>query len=561
MVELFFKVWRNIYLKKLILQHAELFDLYNDIVIESRNGLLKFKNKEYVKSIIYSGSEKLLKIDFIGYDSLETIEYKCIMECSIDIPNQIPNNIKLLILPTHNNYNFNLSLLPNSITSIINFNLYPEIYSGSSEYSKINNNIINNKNNNDKEDDIILIPNNIKSLIILDNNKTNNINNDNNSNNKINLNNLIKYNGHLEFIKVVNTHGYFNELQVNNITMFRQLKVLNIPNFIYSDSKDHSNTLDKFIPKSVTDLTIGIRFNEIITKYTIPNNLKSFSLVINHYESRLNNNNNNFNNKIKVYGMFEKYSIPSSINKLSIDCSLIINQITKEDHYECDDHFSDISPLFPNSIKWLRLIGEPIIIKNNGTLPKSLEILEISDDIEIEDGTLLSINNTLHTFKVVYEKRLTQDYNSKSIYKNFYSPLPLTLKRLIIDSPNFHSFKPNQLPLSITFLEFGNKYNNDITKSGILPNNIKILKIINKLINISSNALPNSIKTLIVNYKSDLYLLNKTLKSSSPSLLSSLKRLIIYNNSNAFIVNDEYFKTIIRPLQLPDSIRIINKNY
>ncbi|KAN0026830.1 hypothetical protein ACTFIV_007821 [Dictyostelium citrinum] len=557
MVELFFKVWRNIYLKKLILQHAELFDLYNDIVIECRNGLLKFKNKEYVKSIIYSGSEKLLKIDFIGYDSLETIEYKCIMECSIDIPNQIPNKIKQLTLPTHNNYNFNLSLLPNSITSIINFNLYPEIYS-SSEYSKTNNNIINNNNNNknDKEDDIILIPNNIKSLIILDNNKTNNSNN--NSNNKINLNNLIKYNGHLEFIKVVNSNSYFNELQANNITIFRQLKVLNIPNFVYRDTIDHTNTLDKFIPKSVTDLTIGIRFNEIITKYTIPNNLKSLSLVINHYESRLYNKNNN--NNIKVYGMFEKYSIPSSIKKLSIDCSLIINQISKEDHYECDDHVSDISPLFPNSIKWLRLIGEPIRIKNNGTLPKSLEILEISDDIEIEDGSLLSINNTLHTFKVVNEKRLTQDYNSKSIYKNFYSPLPLTLKRLIIDSPNFQSFKSNQLPLSISFLEFGNKYNIDITKSGILPNNIKVLKIINKFINISSNALPNSIITLIVNYKSDLYLLNKTLKSSSKSLLSSLKRLVIYNNSNTFIVNDDYFKTIIRPLQLPDSIKIINKN-
>ncbi|EAL71763.1 hypothetical protein DDB_G0271266 [Dictyostelium discoideum AX4] len=54
----------------------------------------------------------------------------------------------------------------------------------------------------------------------------------------------------------------------------------------------------------------------------------------------------------------------------------------------------------------VRLIGEPIRIKNNnGSLPKSLEILEISDDIEIEDGALLSINNTLHTFKVINEKR------------------------------------------------------------------------------------------------------------------------------------------------------------
>ncbi|KAM9979555.1 hypothetical protein ACTFIY_008787 [Dictyostelium cf. discoideum] len=205
----------------------------------------------------------------------------------------------------------------------------------------------------------------------------------------------------------------------------------------------------------------------------------------------------------------------------------------------------DESPLFPNSIKWLRLIGEPIRIINNknSVLPKSLEILEISDDIEIEDGALLSINNTLHTFKVVNEKSFNQD-DCSSIYKNFYSPLPNSLKCLVIDSQNFNQFKPNEIPSSVTSLEFGNKFSHFIKLPNIIPNNVLTLKILNQIIKISV-PLPNSIITLFVNYKYDI--------------------IIIYNNNNnntgSFIVDNSNFKTLIKQLeQLPNSIRIINKN-
>ncbi|KAN0025425.1 hypothetical protein ACTFIU_003686 [Dictyostelium citrinum] len=564
---LFFKVWRNLYIRNKILLDLELFEKNNTIVFYSLYELKNLKNKGYVKSIIYSCRDVVVtKDEWNSFTSLETINF--LVPVDFKIVKELPNWIKEIKLDYFDDLlNFDCSFYPKSLTSLsnLNYNTFPII----------NNNGYDDEDYDYEEDDYdnygysALSNNNLQRPIKIPENiinldfcyvetfdwKLSKIFKDSHKNKK-----LVS----LSINDSVNDNGD-SYLTIGDITnSFPSLKILKLPHYKVTlipppslksststssknkkekdekEEDDKPQPLEKLIPKSVTDLSIGIDHNVKIVKGSIPNHIKSLSLQRMKTLSTID--------KPTILSI-EENSIPLSITKLEIDCTRI-NQLSS----------SSSSSIFPNSIKWLKLHGNSIKKLTKQILPNSLEVLEISDEIEIEDGSLPDTLKTLKIFSSFNnyddEGNITNTIhingnNESKVTHKLVSPIPQSVTCLSIDTEFIEPIKPGDIPNSVTQLEFGKLYNHSLSTVGIIPSNIRTLKILNRIsIEPSVLSSSSSLVNLIIN--SDFNLNTLTTKNGLPS---SLFRIIFLTN----ILNHSNYNSSINDLNIPSSIRIVNR--
>ncbi|KAM9980275.1 hypothetical protein ACTFIZ_006519 [Dictyostelium cf. discoideum] len=83
---LFFKIWRNLFLRNQIINHLEIFRENKEVTIESKNDLQTNKNRDYFLKIIYQGSEMLYDNDLP-----ECVEFlEVVNDFEIDNENKLP---------------------------------------------------------------------------------------------------------------------------------------------------------------------------------------------------------------------------------------------------------------------------------------------------------------------------------------------------------------------------------------------------------------------------------------------------------------------------------------
>ncbi|KAK5575640.1 hypothetical protein RB653_006773 [Dictyostelium firmibasis] len=163
--DLFFSVWRNIFLNKYIFEQLNLLKKFKKVTFRRLEDLKHHKYKGYIKKIVYTSDEIINNRNFlVYYDLLESIcftDYSLALVC----PSIFPMGIKTIKFPIkHGDYGvietYGLSLLPNSVTNIKNIYMIEPFISIPSNikrihFRKISQNILNkcsdfiNKNHNE----------------------------------------------------------------------------------------------------------------------------------------------------------------------------------------------------------------------------------------------------------------------------------------------------------------------------------------------------------------------------------------------------------------------------
>ncbi|KAM9964220.1 hypothetical protein ACTFIW_005881 [Dictyostelium discoideum] len=122
---LFFKIWRNLYIRNQIINHLEIFRENKEVTIESKNDLLTNKYRDYFLKIIYQGSEILYDNDLP-----ECVEFlEIVNDFEIDNENKLPlislknppSSLKTLQITSGSRRNMNsypLNFFPDSITTL-----------------------------------------------------------------------------------------------------------------------------------------------------------------------------------------------------------------------------------------------------------------------------------------------------------------------------------------------------------------------------------------------------------------------------------------------------------
>ncbi|KAN0009656.1 hypothetical protein ACTFIU_006953 [Dictyostelium citrinum] len=123
---LFFKVWRNIFIRNQIIEHLKIYKENKEVTINSKNDLLNNKYRDYFLKVIYQGSEMLYDNDLP-----ENIEFlEVINDFEIDDENLLPfisfhkppNSLKTLQISSGSNKNmkpYPINFFPDSITTLI----------------------------------------------------------------------------------------------------------------------------------------------------------------------------------------------------------------------------------------------------------------------------------------------------------------------------------------------------------------------------------------------------------------------------------------------------------
>ncbi|KAN0030452.1 hypothetical protein ACTA71_009090 [Dictyostelium dimigraforme] len=160
---LFFKVWRNKYLKNIIIEFIKLLKNQR-IVFKSRESLLGYKDREYIQSLIYCGRKKLEIGDLPSNGLLKTFEFT--QPFLIVEGTEIPNGVESVIFSdydesdTDSDYASDEEVDKNSKDKnrIISLNNLP------SSVTNVENVILPRSPKDDNGKDII--PKNIKSIKI-----------------------------------------------------------------------------------------------------------------------------------------------------------------------------------------------------------------------------------------------------------------------------------------------------------------------------------------------------------------------------------------------------------
>ncbi|KAM9977706.1 hypothetical protein ACTFIR_011578 [Dictyostelium discoideum] len=490
---LFFKIFRNKFLRNQIFKHLRYFNNCPKLV--KYNSIKQFeecKFKGYLSKVYYN---------------LKGFEY-------------LPNSVKFLKLGdnfwTSNLFILELNklknFLPQSLTHLVLSNSF-------SRYSKLNGrsfipesvtklNIGDGFNRIIRSDDI---PVTLKSLVIGKSFK--------NSLNLIDCKNLES----LEFVY----ESHFNNILNNdsNNLLPQNLKYLKFGNLYTMEIKN----VELSLPKTLTYLSFGSGFNSPINLQSLIN-LKSlifesnykfkFSvgslpssltyLSINGYEKDFEIGVLPSNLQTLIISTFACYTITT---KQKFEIGVLPSSIT---NFTFNNHYNTLHPfqsgVLPSSLTTLNLFyyEHPI---DNLILPSSLTSLELPNKEESNKSCVLLklFSNLINLKSLVWSckekippnilpKSLTQFkiLNTKYYHKFELDTFPSSLLSLLINSDNCHGFEDGVLPQSLKKLELNCYLFKTQFQLNSIPKNLEILSLSNTSYHFGfkKNELPTTLKHL-----------------------------------------------------------------
>ncbi|KAM9971779.1 hypothetical protein ACTFIW_011762 [Dictyostelium discoideum] len=272
---LFWKVWRNFFLKNEILFHQRLYNLYSSFEFNDLKSLLNFQYREYLQNIRFSFyfDEPLSIINFknnnnIFPNSVKKITFGYSFNQAINQYSFSPNSSSLTSLEFGESFNQDIQInsLPPSLTCLKfgkNFNcpLSLGVLPLSGNLKSISFGLSYNQ-------PIQYIPNGVEKLKIGGNSVYNNVNNNNKNNNKIN-----KY---PNSIKIFKFDKYFNDI----------IMVGTIPNSVlkvkFGVQFNREISMEQ-IPLSVTEIDFGFKWNQPLNEFSLPKNGNLKSIIFSHF--------------------------------------------------------------------------------------------------------------------------------------------------------------------------------------------------------------------------------------------------------------------------------------
>ncbi|KAN0036421.1 hypothetical protein ACTFIV_001714 [Dictyostelium citrinum] len=445
--KLFFKVWRNVYLFKKILEYKLLYERNKVIKFKNLKSLIVYENKEYIKTLIYESNEPIIG-NYLPNNNSCVLNKIIIKEQSISniASYLIPYGVEIIEFGTsYSNKKSMVSttplfLLPSTIKSVKNVVINETDYCKGNDY---------------------IIPNNIKEITFL---KCPKISND-----------TIKFPNTLESVTFENEWNNGNSI----------LKIGDIPNGIknlifngYREGIDIG-----VLPNSIINLEVILNGNKLF-KNVIPRNVKSLTIMCYNEEDIDNDNNLQITHE----------SLPQSLTKLecySKKMKFLPNSIPSTvEHLQIYDLQLPLTPSIlstTNSIKKLEIAFDFIEftctrlnLNFNYYIGSLLQCLKglIEFSIIGHFNSIIETNilpNGLKIFNLLENKNFNQSFGQINI-------LPSTLTHLILnDNYSIENLLNIKLPISLTFLSLSNnlKNNDNINKvlNNVINNNNKNLKI------------------------------------------------------------------------------------
>ncbi|KAM9965222.1 hypothetical protein ACTFIW_005032 [Dictyostelium discoideum] len=573
---LFFKIWRNVFLKGKIIYHLKLFNIYFDYKF---NGLMTPENqlimntsttptppnlhREYIKTVqIFIKSISLQ--DILTPNYIDTLELHGLL---LSKPNQ-----QIISLNNNNNNN------------------------------KLNNN--NNNNNNNLIKKLKLI--NTLSLPILSNINYNN-NNNNNNNNWFRCNNMMNltsldlgfnfnipiapnslppkllylnlgsvFNRALEFKSIPDSVTDLTFSNTFNKNLFPSHLPQNLQRVVWPNSPIKLLTTDdKIIPSTVKHIIFSKDFNHPLEPGYLPNSLESIIFSSNSlFNKPLKSNSipssvtllkfNQGSNFFEDLPIFSTYITETNTSLLPLPSpsppTIIIQQQINIKYLKFDKFSLSMCKLdklsMITSLKSIS-IGTLMKLKKSTSLPNGLE--KISCAYKYVKKGYLPCSVWKYSFPV--------DFNS-SIKRS--DSIPSHLTTIIFNDLFNESIEPFSLPCTINRIEFGSWFKSQLQVNS-LPSRLKILKfgtqfnqpldnVCSSLSCLETLVLGSSFKqnlkqTLSSNYLQCLKSL--CLSSASNYSLEELKYSLNQLPSLTLLELDEQFQYPISADWLPCSIKTI----
>ncbi|KAN0015861.1 hypothetical protein ACTFIU_005808 [Dictyostelium citrinum] len=495
---LFFKVWRNQFIKSIIFKHVELFKFYKVVSFESRDEMLTFNYRYYISELVYDSFESLSEGDIPN--NILKLNLKKLIVSNVQQVFKGIDTIKEIQLPLETQFNdrntpiiLDYSKLPKSIKSILSFKL-------------------NNYHNNNNKSTIINIPNNFESIVFSDFNQTllNNIQFFPNKLKKLDLSSNWNNGGKilqagvfpigLEELSII---GYTQKIGTNIIP--NTVKILQI-------SQSPQYTLRKgTIPNSVLNLKINVLKSKPSTneKQIFYNSGYERMVVMNKQQQQFNNNNNN-----KIIYSITDQSIPNSVKSLSISsCEINIKVGSLPDSIE-NLKIGNCKRVITKSFLPKKLKSLDITFSGGGSgdcrnieyssLPNTLTELKYHIDFRDHSNLLISNNELPLLFpSTLLKLHLGRVNEEPCLFINKLSLLS-SLKILIFDKESKFNEKieVGQLPYGLEEISFGGSFN-QILLPGVLPSSSLKVVTFGKEFNqqLSIGSIPRGVE--ILNFSND----------------------------------------------------------
>ncbi|KAM9979211.1 hypothetical protein ACTFIZ_000522 [Dictyostelium cf. discoideum] len=495
MGELFFKIWRNIFINRIIFKFIRFFKNYNTIKLNRIEDIRDFPNIEYYRTIIYDGTEEFIS----GEDFPKSLTSISILydsyKCEQPIESQLSKGLKKFTYPKYNNKITRLLLFPSSVETVFN-----ATFIRSDRYEQ------------NESDDLppkrkVIVPNNIKTLSIF----------------RCPNHNLSKWLPIPTSLTSLDLGPYWyngnRELEPNDLPNHLKHLSLHLMGPLYRFKKD-------CLPNQLESLTISTSEKYLFDENEIIFGLGSLPLTL---------------RKLDINLVIPKFILP--INSFENLTWLRLNYSTK-------DQTTLTKDMLPPNLNTLILIVSKIKIQSN-VLPNSITFLKLEDfnwnlenifkidDLNFYPSSLrkLILNCKIHRSiqhinlpNTIENLKLGIRFN-KSITTQSIS-MPTTVKKLTINCNKI--IEDYLLPNSIKYLKFGKFYgfqfnsnyiipesvetlvikSNQPISKGFIPQNLKVLKLIGDFDKPLNFQLPKTIEKLIIGNSFDQSL-NETLLPQS----------------------------------------------
>ncbi|KAN0034852.1 hypothetical protein ACTFIV_001385 [Dictyostelium citrinum] len=469
---LFFKIWRNYVLKKIIFKHLMMFNLFFFSVDLDSLHQKQFiqDNKQYIKSL-------LIKINDIEKNAKKDTIYEMGEKL-----NNLPNHIESIRLYQTNRITYDLSNLkfPSSLKYFkvhYNFN-QPLSNKNTSIFSNLTELDFNSYFNQKIGENIL--PNSLKKLKL-----------------STFYNQQFHENILPDNLKIIIFGCSFNQPLNNLPPSIEEIKFH--PNSTFK-KEINSNQL----PQSLKKLSLPRNYSISLINGILPNKLEKLKIsninidnpnnfygYLKHLKLKVYNKNGNLsssNQEIsKLFQLDVSKVIPQSLTNLSIFFSINNNSFHSEklSSQFCSINLNTTTPNLLNY--WIYYKSSSKLLLNKFERIKSLKVNLIENDYSLDyhSKSCLKdlINLNLNEFNYLSYRKPVKDF------KVFTQ-----LKCLRIGNYN-STINSNTLPPSLELLELGNRFKQSIHKKW-LPTSIKYIIVLNDETPISINSLPDSLEAI-----------------------------------------------------------------